>query len=141
MYGPAMEHACPSCTSFIDGLDGQMRHIRQTIAIAVVARSPLPRFQAHAQARGWTDTRLLSSAGNSFHPDYHAEDPDGSQMPIMNVFRRTGGEIRHVWASELAWAPRDNGQDPRHIDIMWPLWNVLDLTPAGRGEFRPKLSY
>jgi predicted dithiol-disulfide oxidoreductase (DUF899 family) len=62
-------------------------------------------------------------------------------MPIMNVFRRTGGEIRHVWASELAWAPRDNGQDPRHIDIMWPLWNVLDLTPAGRGEFRPKLSY
>ncbi len=141
MYGPAMEQPCPSCTSFIDGLDGQMRHIRRMIAIAVVARSPLSRFQAHALARGWTDTRLLSSAGNSFHPDYHAEDPDGSQMPIMNVFRKVGGEIRHVWASELAWAPRDPDQDPRHIDMMWPLWNVLDLTPGGRGDFRPKLSY
>jgi predicted dithiol-disulfide oxidoreductase (DUF899 family) len=142
MYGPAMDHACPSCTSFIDALDGEMRHIRQRIAIAVVARSPLARFQAHAQTRGWTDTRLLSSAGNSFHPDYHAETPDGSQMPIMNIFQRSGGEIRHVWASELAFAPSDPGQDPRHIDAMWPLWNVLDLTPGGRGaEFRPKLSY
>jgi predicted dithiol-disulfide oxidoreductase (DUF899 family) len=142
MYGPAMERACPSCTSIIDALDGQMRHIRQRAAIAVVARSPLPRFQAHAKERGWRDTRLLSSAGSSFHPDYHAEDADGAQWPIMNVFQRTGGEIRHIWASELMWAPRDPGQDPRHVDSFWPLWNVLDLSPEGRGaEFRPKLDY
>lgn len=142
MFGPRMERACPSCTSFIDALDGEMRHIRQRVAIAVVARSPLPRFKAHAQDRGWRDTRLLSSAGNSFHPDYHAEDAQGSQWPIMNVFARQGGKIRHVWASELAFAPRDPGEDPRHIDGFWPLWGVLDLSPEGRGEdFRPKLSY
>ncbi|MGZ6040527.1 MAG: DUF899 family protein [Phenylobacterium sp.] len=141
MYGPAMDHACPSCTSFIDAMDGEMRHIRQQIAIAVVARSPLPRFQAHAKTRGWTDTCLLSSAANSFHPDYHAETAEGSQRPIMNVFQKTGGEIRHVWSSEMAFAPTDPGQDPRHIDIMWPLWNVLDLTPGGRGDFRPRLDY
>jgi predicted dithiol-disulfide oxidoreductase (DUF899 family) len=142
MYGPGMERACPSCTSFIDALDGEMRHIRQRVAIAVVARSPIARFKAHAQQRGWRDTQLLSSAGNSFHPDYHGEDAQGSQWPIMNVFARHGGNIRHVWASELAFAPRDPGEDPRHIDGFWPLWGVLDLSPEGRGEnFRPKLSY
>jgi len=141
MYGPAMDHACPSCTSIVDALDGEMRHIRQKVAIAVVARSPLARFQAHAEDRGWRDTRLLSSAANSFHPDYHAESPDGSQLPILNVFTRQGGEIRHVWASELAFAPMDPGQDPRHVDFMWPLWAALDVSPEGRGDFRPKLDY
>ncbi len=34
------------------------------------------------------------------------------------------------------------GQDPRHVDLIWPLWGLLDFTPDGRGaEFRPKLSY
>jgi hypothetical protein len=27
-----------------------------------------------------------------------------------------------------------------HIDLMWPLWSVLDLTPEGRGtDWRPTL--
>jgi predicted dithiol-disulfide oxidoreductase (DUF899 family) len=25
--------------------------------------------------------------------------------------------------------------------MIWPLWNILDLTPEGRGAFQPKLSY
>jgi predicted dithiol-disulfide oxidoreductase (DUF899 family) len=29
MYGPKMEAACPSCTSIIDALDGQVRHLTQ----------------------------------------------------------------------------------------------------------------
>ncbi|HXA40042.1 MAG TPA: DUF899 family protein [Phenylobacterium sp.] len=141
MLGPNMDHACPSCTAFIDALDGEMRHIRQQVAIAAVARSPLARFQAHAASRGWRDTRLLSSAANSFHRDYHAETPEGSQRPMMNVFARRDGQIRHAWGSELAYAPADPGQDPRHIDAIWPLWAALDLTPQGRGDFRPKLTY
>jgi predicted dithiol-disulfide oxidoreductase (DUF899 family) len=141
MLGPNMAQACPSCTSIIDALDGEMKHIRPQAAIAIVARSPLARLVAHARDRGWRDTRLLSSAGNSFHRDYRAEDGEGRQRPIMNVFQRRGGEIRHAWASEAAFVPPDPGQDPRHVDLLWPLWGVLDLSPAGRGEFRPKLSY
>jgi predicted dithiol-disulfide oxidoreductase (DUF899 family) len=141
MYGPKMERACPSCTSIIDALDGEMRHIRQRISIAVVARSPLARFQAHAATRGWRDSRLLSSAGNSFHPDYHGETAEGAQRPIMNIFQRKGGEIRHFWSCEMAYGPTDPGQDPRHSDLLWPLWGVLDETPHGRGDFSPKLTY
>jgi predicted dithiol-disulfide oxidoreductase (DUF899 family) len=30
----------------------------------------------------------------------------------------------------------------RHIDPLWPLWNVLDLTPEGRGDsWYPALTY
>jgi len=34
-------------------------------------------------------------------------------------------------------------QEPRALDLLWPLWNVLDATPDGRGtepDF-PSLSY
>ncbi len=32
--------------------------------------------------------------------------------------------------------------DRSHSDMMWPLWNVLDLTPEGRGEsWYPALEY
>ena len=48
----------------------------------------------------------------------------------------------HAYNTELMFAPRDPGQDPRHVDTIWPLWNLLDLTPGGRGEgWYPKLSY
>src|SRR3989442_15172614 len=29
-----------------------------------------------------------------------------------------------------------------HVDLIWPLWNLLDFTPEGRGaDWYPKLSY
>jgi predicted dithiol-disulfide oxidoreductase (DUF899 family) len=142
MYGPKQERPCPSCTSILDGLDGEVGHISQSVAIAVVARSPIARILAFTKPRGWTRLRLLSAANNSYQRDYHAEDAEGSQLPIMNVFRRgEDGVIRHHWASELAFAPRDPGQDPRHVDAFWPLWAALDISPEGRGDFRPRLEY
>lgn len=34
------------------------------------------------------------------------------------------------------------GQDPRGAPDPMPLWNILDLTPAGRGtDWYPKLDY
>ena len=141
MYGPNMEQPCPSCSSMLDGLDGQAPHIVQRAALAVVARSPIARLRGAGAERGWRNLRLISSANNSYHADYQSEAEDGSQRPILNVFSRRGGEIRHVWASEMAFVPTEPGQDPRHIDHIWPLWNALDLTPDGRGDFRPRLSY
>jgi predicted dithiol-disulfide oxidoreductase (DUF899 family) len=141
MYGPAMERACPSCTSMMDGLDGQVPHIAQRAAIAAVARSPIARFRAFATERGWRHIRLLSSAHNTYNTDYKGEDAEGRQQPILNVFVRGEDGVRHTWASELAFAPRDPGEDPRHIDLIWPLWAALDFTAVGRGDFRPSLDY
>ena len=34
------------------------------------------------------------------------------------------------------------GQNDRHVDMLWPLWNALDFTPAGRGrDWYPGLEY
>jgi predicted dithiol-disulfide oxidoreductase (DUF899 family) len=129
---PLAETPCPSCTSILDSLDGAARHLSQRLSLAVVAKSAPERIRAFAQERGWRHLRLLSSRGNTYNRDYNAETPEGDQLPIVNVFTRDGGRPRHVWASELMFAPRDEGEDPRHVDSIWPIWNILDMTPEGR---------
>lgn len=143
MYSPRMPEPCPLCTSFLDGLNAQAGHLTQNIAVAVAARSPIGRIRAFTDGRGWSALRLLSSAENTFHRDYHGETESGAQLPMANVFVRTDSGIHHTWGSELLYAGADQeGHDARHIDILWPLWNVLDLTPGGRGaSWYPQLSY
>ena len=141
MYGANMEQACPSCTSMLDGLDGNASHITQRMNLAVVARSPIERIATFAASRGWKNLRLLSSANNTYQSDYFAEDPGGNQWPMANVFAKRDDGIYHFWGSELLYEPYEGG-DMRHVDMMWPLWNVLDLTPEGRGtSWYPALSY
>jgi predicted dithiol-disulfide oxidoreductase (DUF899 family) len=79
----------------------------------------------------------------SYNRDYRAESPDGDQIPILNVFVRDGDAIRHAWATELMFAPRDEGIEARHVDSIWPIWNVLDMTPQGRDgdPTFPKIDY
>jgi predicted dithiol-disulfide oxidoreductase (DUF899 family) len=140
--GRPLEVGCPSCTSIIDAVDGEMPHVVQRIDFAVVAKLPIAEFRAHARSRGWRHARLLSSAGTTFKADYGAEGPDESQYPLAMVFVRRGGRIHHFWSSELMVADREPGQDPRHVDFMWPLWPILDRTPEGRGaDWRPELEY
>jgi predicted dithiol-disulfide oxidoreductase (DUF899 family) len=139
MYGPDMDRPCPMCTSLLDGLDGAVPDVAQRAGFAVVAKSPVGRIRAYARERGWSNLRLVSSAGTSYNRDYHGEDEHGGQVSRMNVFTRRGGEIAHFYATEQAAAAP--GQDDRHVDLIWPLWNLLDLTPAGRGgDWRPAYS-
>lgn len=130
---PLAETPCASCTSILDSLDGAAPHLAQRVNLAVVAKSDPERIGNFARERGWRHLRLLSSAENTYNHDYHAESPEGAQLPILNVFVRDEDTIRHSWATELMFAARDEGEDPRHVDLMWPIWNVLDMTPEGRG--------
>ena len=142
MCGPKMKAACPSCTSILDSLDGTARHATQRINLAVVARNPLEKLRTHARARGWRNLRLLSSAGNTYNRDYHGENAEGDQMPGLNVFTRRDGKIHHFYYTELRFVPPDPGQNERHVDMFWPLWNLFDYTPEGRGtNWYPKLVY
>ena len=141
MFGPSMKQPCASCTSILDALDGQVAHVTQRAALVAVAQSPIERILGFARPRGWRNLRLLSAAGTTYQRDYLGEGETGDQLPMLNVFRRDGGAIRHVWGTELLFAPSEPGQDPRHADAVWPLWNLLDLTPEGRGAFRPSLTY
>ena len=139
---PDEDLPCPSCTQFLDSFDGVAAHAGQRINVAVVAKARLERVLAHGKSRGWHRMRLLSSANNTFNRDYHGEDQDGQQLPMLNVFRRQGDTIRHFWGSELFFEPGDTGQDQRHGDTIDPLWNLFDLAPDGRGtSWYPEMTY
>ncbi len=142
MYGPKMQRACPMCTAMLDGLNGNAQHIGQRTHLVVIAKSPLPRVVEFARSRGWANLKLLSSENNHYNRDYHGETTDGPQMPMLNVFVKRDGKIRHFYGTELLYAKEEKGQNARHVDSIWPLWNLLDFTPEGRGtDWYPKLSY
>ena len=54
---------------------------------------------------------------------------------------RAAEGVRHFWASEMSQVPMEKTGNPRHVDLAWPLWAVLDMTPGGRGDDYPRLSY
>ena len=129
---PREEGPCPSCVALLDQLDGAVEHVSQHVNLVVVAKAPLPRVLIFSAERGWRRLRLLSSAGNTYNRDYLGETTDGTQRPMLNVFHRDGGVIRHFWGSELLYAPTDPDQDPRHVGTLEPVWNLLDFTREGR---------
>jgi predicted dithiol-disulfide oxidoreductase (DUF899 family) len=138
---PLDEGPCPSCTALIDQLDGAEPHVAAHANLVVVGKAPIDRLATWGRERGWRHIRLLSSAANSFAADYGGE-VDGEQMPIMNVFERRDGVIRHFWASELLYAPTEPDQDTRHLGTVEPAWNVFDLLPSGRGvDWDEQLDY
>ena len=142
MYGPKMPQPCVMCTSILDALDGEAPHVTQRVNLAVVAKSPIARVMDFANGRGWRNLRLLSSAENSYNTDYHAESAKGDQLPALNVFVQRAGAIQHFYNTELLYAPSEPGQDGRHVDMIWPLWNLFDFAPEGRGEtWHPRLTY
>lgn len=140
MYGRKQKNPCPACTSLVDYFHGGIAHHSDRINYVVCAAEPIASFSEYARSRGWNDLRIISSSENTYNRDYFAETPDGGQMPMANVFIKDGDTIRHFWGSELLHAGLEG--HPRHMDQMWPLWNILDVTPEGRGEdWGPKLKY
>ncbi|RZT11288.1 Predicted dithiol-disulfide oxidoreductase, DUF899 family [Duganella sp. CF402] len=141
MYGPQRELPCPMCTAFLGALDTPSRDLTQRIAVAVIGRSPVARQLAFARERGWHNLPFYQCIGDDFPRDYRGLAPDGSEWPALDVWTRSDGKVRHFWASELG-GTQDPGQDPRGAPAPTPLWNILDLTPGGRGtDWYPKLSY
>lgn len=142
MFGPGWEKACPLCTSITDGFNGYIKHVTPRLSFAVVSKAPADKLAAWAQERGWSGFRLLSAYKNSYQEDYLAQQgTEDDQWPILNIFVRRDGGIHHFWGSELFYAPRPEDQGTRHVDLIWPMWHLFDLTPEGRGDWSPKLDY
>jgi predicted dithiol-disulfide oxidoreductase (DUF899 family) len=142
MFHPDHERPCTSCSSILDGLNGAAPHLNDTINFVAIAKASVPKIDNWAGDRGWNKLRLLSSGNNTFNRDYFAENANGDQLPAVNVFHKTPDGIFHFYNTELLYLPAEKGQDQRHVDMMWPVWNVLDLTPDGRGtKWYPKYYY
>jgi predicted dithiol-disulfide oxidoreductase (DUF899 family) len=115
--------------------------IELRVAFVVIGRSPVSRQLAFARERGWRNLTFYQCVGDDFARDYRGLSPDGDEWPALDVWIKRDGKVRHFWASELG-GTEDPGQDPRGAPDPTPLWNILDLTPAGRGsDWYPKLYY
>jgi predicted dithiol-disulfide oxidoreductase (DUF899 family) len=139
MYGKKQIKPCPMCTAWIDGFNGVAGHLAQNINLAIVAASDTPVLRAHARARGWKKLRLLSAGSNTFKYDLGSEDREGNQDSTISVFTRASdGTVRHFYTAHPRMA---SDIQERGIDLLSPIWNMLDLTPQGRGDFYTKLEY
>jgi predicted dithiol-disulfide oxidoreductase (DUF899 family) len=139
MFGKKQTTPCPMCTAWLDSFNGVAHHLAQKIDVAVVAAADLPTLRAHARNRGWNRLRLLSAGESTFKYDLGSEDREGGQDSTISVFtRESDGRLRHFYSVH----PRLS-QDikERGIDEYNPIWNILDLTPQGRGTFYASLDY
>ncbi len=138
MYGGAQKNPCPMCSMWADGYNAVARHVRERANFALVSEAPIGEMRSWAREGGWSELRLLSSLGSTLKQDLHMQDPDGSQHPGVSVFTLgADGKPRHFYTGEAVMAPEHwNG-----VDLLSPVWNLFDLTPEGRGDWFPKLSY
>jgi predicted dithiol-disulfide oxidoreductase (DUF899 family) len=140
MLGPQREQACPMCTAMLTSWNGAARNLRDRVALAVTARSPIARLLDFKKERGWQNLQIYSDSKGDYTRAYVSAD-DGD-VPGLSVFTRSDGKIRHFWSGEMSGEMADAGQDPRGAPDLDPLWTVLDLTPAGRGSnWYPQLEY
>ena len=138
MYGAAQSAPCSMCTMWVDGLNGASQHIDENANFAIVAQTEIGPLRSLGRRRGWRGLHLLSSAGSTFKTDLNFQDEAGRQFPGVSVFGRApdGSPCHFYSASALMGADQFRG-----IDLLSPVWNLLDLTPKGRGEWLPSLAY
>ena len=140
MFGPQRELACPMCTAMLTSWDGTARNLRERVALAATARSPIERlhdFKKNVAGRTCRCTPIPT-----------ATIPEPTSAPKMATSPASASSLaemaqgRHFWSGEMSGERADPGQDPRGATDLDPLWTILELTPAGRGTtWYPKLEY
>ncbi|MVO78858.1 DUF899 domain-containing protein [Sphingomonas sp. MAH-20] len=141
MFGPERERPCPMCTSFVGSLDIPAPDIEQRLALAIIGRSPVERQLAVARERGWAHLNFYQTIGEDFPHDLGLVI-DGNEGAGVFVWRRDGDTVRLFWAAEGGPETADPGFDPHLAPDPTPLWNILDMTPEGRGkDWYPSLAY
>jgi len=139
MYGKRQTSPCPMCTMWIDGYNGVAHHLAQNVDFVIAAAADSPALRQHGRNRGWRNLRLLSCGASTFKYDLLSEDAEGNQDSTISVFTRDhDGTLRHFYSAH-PWMGPDIKE--RGIDLLTPVYNLLDLTPEGRGDFYGKLTY
>jgi predicted dithiol-disulfide oxidoreductase (DUF899 family) len=113
--------------------------VAQNIDLAIVAAADLPALRAHGRTRGWNRLRLLSAGNSTFKYDLGSEDREGNQDSTISVFTRDGNYVVHHFYTAHPWMSAEIKE--RGIDLMTPIWHLMDLTPQGRGDWYTKLEY
>lgn len=150
MYAPTWEEGCKSCSYVMDNVEGGLAHLAAAdTAFVAVSRAPVAKIEAFKARMGWRFP-WVSSGESDFNYDFHVSfgDPRGSveynyesldelrrrgevpqmatDMPGFSIFLRDGDDVFHTYSTYQ-----------RGVDTFLNTYNLLDLTPLGRGETRP----
>ena len=138
MFGGAQKESCPMCAMWTDGFNAIAHHLKQRVNFAIVAQGEITEFRVWARRRNWYNLRLISSAGSSFKTDLHFQDSNEEQFPGVSVFMKSkDGSLRHFYSASAIMKENEY----RGLDLFTPVWNFLDLTPDGRGDWHPGVQY
>ena len=137
MYGKRQTAPCPMCSAWADGWNAIAHHVTERADFVMAAAAPIAEWTALARDRGWTNLRLASAAPSSFKADIGGEDAEGNQWPFISVWTLDddGRPRQRYWG-----AAQFDDEHWRGLDLLNPVWHLLDLTPEGRGDWFPRLS-
>lgn len=139
MFGPDWDAGCPSCSFWIDNLNGVEQHLaHRDTALVLVASAPWDTLEAYRRRMGWS-VRWVSSEGSAFNRDFHvtftAEELEagsheynfkkagfgGQEAPGFSTFERDSeGAIFHSYSAY-----------GRGLDNINGAYQLLDLMPKG----------
>ena len=142
MLAPGWEQGCPSCSFMADHVDGMNVHLaHRDITMIAVSRAPLAEIERFRRRMGW-QFEWVSSHGSDFNHDFavsfrpnderdgklvynFATQPfQGEEAPGISVFyKNDAGEVFHTYSTY-----------GRGVEVMMGAYNLMDLTPQGRGE-------
>ena len=75
MFGPERERACPMCTAMLTSWEGTARNLRERVALAVTARSPIERLLDFKKECGWQNLQIYSDIKGDYTRSYASADP------------------------------------------------------------------
>ncbi len=137
MFGKGYEAPCPMCSMWADGWAGVVGHVDQNVDFVLVSSAPYEETAALVAERGWDELRWVSAAANSFKADIGGETADGHLMPYISVYEKTPDGMRMAYSG----GAHIEGDHWRGVDLLSPVWHLLDLTRPGRADWMPSLSY
>ncbi|WP_283133064.1 DUF899 domain-containing protein [Rhizohabitans arisaemae] len=147
-----MSTGCPSCSSFIDSLDGTATHLRNhDVVLACVLRNPIDEVTAFRKRMGWQvpfysspDGEFKVDFGTSFTDELAAEGPEYNYyrlppiLPDPSIFPRDmPGLTSFVLEDDVVYHTYSSYS--RGNDVLWSMFQVLDRAPKGRRDHALKL--
>ena len=120
------------CTTWIDGYNGVAHHLAPNVDFVIAAAAALPDLRAHARAREWSRLPVIELWKQYVQFDWVARMGGGRQDSTISIFtQENDGVLRHFYTAH-PWMSGDIRR--RGIDLLSPIWNLMDLTPRGRGD-------
>lgn len=139
MFEPSRTTACKHCSCVMDNIAGCLVHLHaRDTSFAAVSRAPIDKIETFKARMEW-DFRWVSSFDSNFNYDlevtldpkrgfsshnFQSLDFEG-ELPGLSVFFMRNGAVLHSYSTYL-----------RGLDMLLPMYHLLDRTPLGRQETR-----